>query len=84
MKYIWQYLRLLSSSEACFKEAVLLSIHKIKHDERITIITSDTGVDADKSYVALVSIDQCYSTFFVRVPPDIISLQFCTPRVVGV
>jgi hypothetical protein len=27
---------------------------------------------------------QWYSTFFVRVPPDIISLQLCTPKVVGV
>jgi hypothetical protein len=30
------------------------------------------------------ALDQCYSTFFVRVPPDIISLQLCTPEVVGV
>jgi hypothetical protein len=29
------------------------------------------------------SLDQWYSTFFVRVPPDIISLQLCTPKVVG-
>jgi hypothetical protein len=28
--------------------------------------------------------DQWYSTFFVRVSPDIISLQLCTPKVVGV
>jgi hypothetical protein len=28
-------------------------------------------------------IDQWYSTFFVRVPPHIISLQLCTPKVVG-
>jgi hypothetical protein len=28
-------------------------------------------------------LDQWYSTFFVRVPPDIISLQLCTPKVVG-
>jgi hypothetical protein len=27
---------------------------------------------------------QWYSTFFLRVPPDIISLQLCTPKVVGV
>jgi hypothetical protein len=27
---------------------------------------------------------QWYSTFFVRVPPDIIYLQLCTPKVVGV
>jgi hypothetical protein len=27
---------------------------------------------------------QWYSIFFVRVPPDIISLQLCTPTVVGV
>jgi hypothetical protein len=32
----------------------------------------------------LYSLDQWYSTFFVRVPPDIISLQLCTPKVVGV
>jgi hypothetical protein len=28
-------------------------------------------------------IKQWYSTFFVRVLPDIISLQLCTPKVVG-
>jgi hypothetical protein len=28
-------------------------------------------------------LSQWYSTFFVRVPPDIISLQLCTPKVVG-
>jgi hypothetical protein len=28
-------------------------------------------------------IEQWYSTFFVRVPPDIISLQLYTPKVVG-
>jgi hypothetical protein len=30
------------------------------------------------------ALDQWYSTFFVRVLPDIISLQLCTPNVVGV
>jgi hypothetical protein len=30
------------------------------------------------------SPDQWYSTFLVSVPPDIISLQLCTPKVVGV
>jgi hypothetical protein len=30
------------------------------------------------------SLEQWYSTFFVHVPPDIISLQLCTPKVVGV
>jgi hypothetical protein len=30
-----------------------------------------------------VFIDQWYSNFFVRVPPDIIYLQLCTPKVVG-
>jgi hypothetical protein len=29
------------------------------------------------------TLDQRYSTFFVRVPPHIIYLQFCTPKVVG-
>jgi hypothetical protein len=27
------------------------------------------------------TLDQWYSTFFLRVPPDIISLQLCTPKV---
>jgi hypothetical protein len=30
------------------------------------------------------SLEQWYSTFFVRVPPDIIFLQLCIPKVVGV
>jgi hypothetical protein len=29
------------------------------------------------------AVSQWYSTFFVLVPPDIISLQLCTPKVVG-
>jgi hypothetical protein len=32
---------------------------------------------------ALRALNQWYSTFFVRVPPHIISLQLCTPKVVG-
>jgi hypothetical protein len=28
-------------------------------------------------------LSQWHSTFFVRVPPHIISLQLCTPKVVG-
>jgi hypothetical protein len=28
-------------------------------------------------------LDQWYSTFFDYVSPDIISLKFCTPKVVG-
>jgi hypothetical protein len=29
-------------------------------------------------------LDQCYSTFFVRISPDVISLQLCTPKAVRV
>jgi hypothetical protein len=39
-----------------------------------------------RSSVSIVSdygLDQWYSTFFFRVPPDIISLHLCTPKVVG-
>jgi hypothetical protein len=32
----------------------------------------------------MYDLEQWYSAFFVRVPPDIISLQLCTPEVVGV
>jgi hypothetical protein len=28
-------------------------------------------------------LEECYSTFLVRVPPNIVSLQLCTPKVVG-
>jgi hypothetical protein len=34
--------------------------------------------------IEIRALDQWYSTFFVRVPPDIISLQLYTPKVVGV
>jgi hypothetical protein len=37
----------------------------------------------DDRTVPANTLDQWYSTFFVRVPPDIISLQLCTPKVVG-
>jgi hypothetical protein len=29
-------------------------------------------------------VEQWYSTIFVPVPPDVICLQLCTPKVVGV
>jgi hypothetical protein len=29
-------------------------------------------------------LDQWYSTYFVRVPPDVISLQLCTPKIIFV
>jgi hypothetical protein len=35
-------------------------------------------------FCGIYGLDQWYSTFFVRVPPDIIYLQLCTPKVVGV
>jgi hypothetical protein len=41
------------------------------------------GPSARRFCVDADTIGQWYSTFFVRVPPDIISLQLCTPKVVG-
>jgi hypothetical protein len=38
----------------------------------------------ERRILARSGLDHWYSTFFVRVPPDIISLQLCTPKVVGV
>jgi hypothetical protein len=32
----------------------------------------------------ITGLRQWYSTLFVQVPPDIISVQLCSPRVVGV
>jgi hypothetical protein len=34
-------------------------------------------------YDRLCGLVQWYSTFFVCIPPNIISLLFCTPKVVG-
>jgi hypothetical protein len=31
-------------------------------------------------YNTVSGLDQWYSTYFVRVPPDVISLQLCTPK----
>jgi hypothetical protein len=41
-------------------------------------------VDYGQNGVNLQYLEQRYSTFFVRVPPDIISLELSTPRVVDV
>jgi hypothetical protein len=38
----------------------------------------------NKSGLFLYSLTQWYSSFFVRLPLDVISLQLCTPKVVGV
>jgi hypothetical protein len=35
-------------------------------------------------YVTPRGLVKWYSTFFVRLPPGVISLQFCIPKVVGV
>jgi hypothetical protein len=40
-------------------------------------------VGARNLFVTIRRLEQWYSTFFVRVPPHIISLQLCTPKVVG-
>jgi hypothetical protein len=53
---------------------------------RAEAISKRTGKSLNKSvcYTAPVSLlEQRYSTFFVRVPPDIISLQLCNPKVIG-
>jgi hypothetical protein len=42
--------------------------------------TDIPGRDAQVSH----SLEQWFSTFFVRVLPNIISLQLCTTKVVGV
>jgi hypothetical protein len=55
---------------------------------RIEALKKET-ICATESYLTAYNItvrhalEQWYSTFFVRVPPDIISLQLCTPKVVG-
>jgi hypothetical protein len=38
---------------------------------------------SQQKYEKDVITDQWYSAFFVHVPPDVISLQLCTPKVVG-
>jgi hypothetical protein len=45
--------------------------HKFQTCKLLNFVVHDSG------------LEQWYSTFFVRVPPHIISLQPCTPKVVG-
>jgi hypothetical protein len=51
-------------------------------------LTQDEWTIEEQSQCCLLNtgdvLGQWYSTFFVRVPPDIIPLQLCTPKVVGV
>jgi hypothetical protein len=42
-------------------------------EDLITLLLRNYGV-----------LDRLYSTFYVRVPADVIFLQLCTPKVVGV
>jgi hypothetical protein len=60
----------------------MFSIHKSINKAQAAAIVSNkiTEILAKKRS----PLDQWYSTFFVRVPPDIISLQLCTPKFVGV
>jgi hypothetical protein len=51
---------------------------EVRTDGKLTFLKLQTYFEVSTS-----SVDQWYSTFFVRVPPDIISLQHCTPKVVG-
>jgi hypothetical protein len=46
----------------------------------------ESGSLYDKNCIGMndLAVRQRYSTFFVPVPPDIISLQLFTPKVVGV
>jgi hypothetical protein len=46
-------------------------------------ISSETSFDLQQA-THHYNVDQCYSIFFVLIPPDEISLKFCTPKVVGV
>jgi hypothetical protein len=45
---------------------------------------SSGGLVAGYSSDLCSSCGQRYSTFFLRVPPHVISLQLCTPKAVGV
>jgi hypothetical protein len=50
---------------------------KKRINNSVTLLTLKRAEDM------VIRLSQWYSTFFVRVPPDIISLQLCTPKVVG-
>jgi hypothetical protein len=49
----------------------------------IVLLMVEALVTARDKFVQPTCIEQWYSTFFVCVPPDIISLQLCSPTVVG-
>jgi hypothetical protein len=50
------------------------------HDGELRIVNPEPWLSL---LVDMCPIAQWYSTFFARVPPDIIYLQLCTPKVVG-
>jgi hypothetical protein len=56
----------------------MLNIHWFRQHE-----VQNLKVSYQAELRILCGIAQWYSTFYVRVPPDIISLQLCTPKVVG-
>jgi hypothetical protein len=64
----------------------LVQLIALSHRQNYTLsVVSNKNKDV-KAFVQqqTSAIDQWYSTFFVREPPDIISLKLCTPKVVGV
>jgi hypothetical protein len=50
----------------------------------VTSLTLGTGLTLDTQSHSLHRTQDLYSIPFVRVPPDVISLKLCTPKVVGV
>jgi hypothetical protein len=64
------------------KNNLSVIMYKRRGSVRIRVLTSVAYNQAQVEWVLLL-LEQWYSTFFVRVPPDIISLQLCTPKVVG-
>jgi hypothetical protein len=51
---------------------------------RSCLATRHTALRRGGSKAPTHDLDQWYSTFFVRVPPDIISLQLCTNNFEGI
>jgi hypothetical protein len=84
LKRIWN--EEIAAESRCYDGIFPEGLRKARHDfiqDSWLPGRSSNRVPPDYKFRVL-SLDQWYSTSFVRVPPDIISLQLCTPKVVGV
>jgi hypothetical protein len=72
---------ILRTSDVNLPVGVALGVYVVVHVNGVRL---SVNCSHQRAYcLSPDDIYQWYSTFFVCIPPDIISLQLCTPKVVG-